>query len=75
MTRSVLFGCALLLAASPALAERKTCEDLKATIEAKLKLKGVAKYTLEIVAPDAVGDRRVVGSCDGGTKRIVYARG
>lgn len=75
MTRTILLGLALALAAFPALAERKACEDLKAAIEAKLKSKGVEKYTLEIVAPDAVGDRRVVGSCDGGTRRIVYTRG
>lgn len=76
--RSIVAGIALLalaLGAGPALAERKACEDLKAEIEAKIRSKGVEKFTLEIVAPDAVGDRRVVGSCDGGTRRIVYARG
>ncbi|MDA0224700.1 MAG: DUF1161 domain-containing protein [Proteobacteria bacterium] len=75
MTRSILIGCAFALAASPALAERKACEVLKAEIEARIKSHGVAKFSLEIVAPDAVGDRKVVGSCDGNTKRIVYTRG
>jgi len=75
MIRSILLGLTIALAAFPALAERKACEALKAEIEAKIKSHGVAKFSLEIVAPDVVGDRKVVGNCDGGTKRIVYTRG
>ena len=52
--------------------ERKPCEELKAEIEAKLKANGVEKYTLDIVVAE---EGKVVGSCDGGTKRIVYKRG
>lgn len=55
-------------------AQRKSCEDLKSQIEAKLKAKGVEKYTLDIVTADNARDGKVVGSCDGGTKRIVYKR-
>ena len=55
--------------------ERKPCEELKAEIEAKLKANGVEKYTLDIVVAEEVKDGKVVGSCDGGTKRIVYKRG
>lgn len=62
-------GCASAFAAI------KPCEDLKAEIGDKLKAKGVANYTLEIVAADDVKDQKVVGSCDGGNKRITYARG
>jgi len=67
----------LLLIASPALAQRKACEELKAEIDAKIKANGVPAYTLEIVPTDQVkeGDGQVVGSCDGGTKKIVYKRG
>ncbi|MEO8039648.1 MAG: DUF1161 domain-containing protein [Betaproteobacteria bacterium] len=65
---------AVALAATPAFA-RKSCDELKTEIEAKLKAKGVSGYTLEVVAPEDVGDRKVVGSCDGGTKKIVYQRG
>jgi hypothetical protein len=66
-----------LLIASPALAQRKACEELKAEIEAKIKANGVPAFTLDIVATDQVkeGDGQVVGSCDGGTKKIVYKRG
>jgi hypothetical protein len=67
----------LLLVASPALAQRKDCEELKSEIDAKIKANGVPVYTLEIVANDQVkeGEGQVVGSCDGGTKKIVYKRG
>jgi uncharacterized protein DUF1161 len=58
----------------PALAAATSCEDVKAQIAAKLDAKGVKNYTLDIVAADAVQDRQVVGSCDGGTQKIVYQR-
>ena len=50
------------------------CEDVKSEIAAKLDAKGVKAYTLDIVADDAVKDQKVVGSCEGGTKKIVYTR-
>ncbi|MBI3147970.1 MAG: DUF1161 domain-containing protein [Betaproteobacteria bacterium] len=68
-----LFGVLLALAVSPALA-RKSCDELKAEIDAKLQEKKVSAYSLEIVDSDQTGDRKVVGSCDGGTKKIVYTR-
>ena len=52
----------------------KACEDLKSEIAAKLDAKGVKSYTLEIVAKDQETDGKVVGSCDGGTKKIVYRK-
>lgn len=52
----------------------KPCAELEREIAAKLDARGVVRYELTIVAPDEVGDRRVVGSCEGGTKRIVYRR-
>jgi hypothetical protein len=65
----------LVLAANPALAQKKDCNELKSEIEAKIKAKGVKTFTLEIVAGDAAKDGKVVGSCDGGAKKIVYKRG
>jgi hypothetical protein len=53
----------------------KACEELKSEIAAKLDAKGVKGYTLEIVAKDKDAEGKVVGSCDGGTKKIVYAKG
>jgi hypothetical protein len=72
--RAIVLLAALMLAASPALA-RKDCEELKSEIEAKIKANGVPVFTLEIVPTDDVKDGEVVGSCDGGTKKIVYKRG
>ena len=62
----------LMLTSSPAFA--KSCDELKAEIDAKIKAKGVASYTLEVVSGDAK-DGKVVGSCEGGTKKIIYKRG
>ncbi|HSB52347.1 MAG TPA: DUF1161 domain-containing protein [Dissulfurispiraceae bacterium] len=75
MTRIALsMGVAAVLLCSPALAQIKPCEELKAEIAAKLDAKGVKGYTLEIVPADEVKDQKVVGSCDGGMKKITYSR-
>jgi len=52
----------------------KPCEELKREIAAKIEANGVNNYTLEIVPNDQVGEKKVVGSCEGGTKKIVYTR-
>jgi Protein of unknown function (DUF1161) len=53
---------------------RKPCEDLKAEITKKLEAKNVTGYSLEIVDKGKEGGGKVVGSCDGGMKSIVYSR-
>ena len=73
--KSFLMLAVLALAASPALAQKKDCNELKSEIDAKVKKNGVKAFTLDIVANDAVKDGKVVGSCDGGTKKIVYKPG
>lgn len=57
-----------------AFAEIKPCEELKEEIDAKLKAKGVEGYTLEIIPADQVKDQKIIGSCEGGTKKISYSR-
>ena len=54
---------------------RKDCDELRGEIDAQLQTKGVKAYRLDIVAMEAVGENKVVGQCDGGTRRIVYSRG
>jgi hypothetical protein len=71
---SLFVALSLSLVLPAANAQIKPCEELKAEIAAKIEANGVKNYTLEIVANDQVGDRKVVGSCDGGTKKIVYTR-
>jgi hypothetical protein len=52
----------------------KSCEELKTEVAAKLDAKGVKGYALELVSSDKVGDAKVVGSCDGGKKKLTYAK-
>jgi len=73
--KSLLVIVALALAASPVMAQVKPCEELKSEIEAKIKNNGVTVFTLTIVDKDTPEDGKVVGTCDGGTKKIVYKRG
>lgn len=69
------FALALALAVTPALAQRKDCNELKAEIDAKITANGVTVFTTTIVDMDAPEDGKVVGTCDGQTKKIVYKRG
>jgi len=71
-----LIVAALVLGLSGSVgAQVKPCEELKGEIEAKIKKNGVDKFTLDIVDADKQADGKVVGTCDGGTKKIVYKRG
>lgn len=82
MKKFVLFAAVLTLCPLAAFAEeqatapaRKTCEELKAEIAVKLDAKGVRNYSLTPVkAGEVKAEDKVVGSCDGGTMKIVYVR-
>lgn len=52
----------------------KSCDELKAEIAKKMDANGVKTYSLDAVATTDVGDKKVIGSCDGGSKKIVYTR-
>jgi hypothetical protein len=52
----------------------KPCEELKSEIAKKLDANGAKAYTLEIVAKDKDAEGKVVGSCEAGTKKIVYSK-
>lgn len=63
------------LLSSAALAAPKPCAELKQEIEVTIQAAGVPSYTLEIVSNDEVHDQSmVVGSCDNGTKKIIYQK-
>lgn len=80
MHKLILSACLSLISLSAV----ASCEDLKAKIDSKLQAKGVKSYTLEIVpaaksgdAAPAAGDAaktegKVVGTCEGDSKQIVY---
>jgi len=74
MKKLVLAVCLLSLAGT-AMAAGKPCDELKADLDAKLQAKGVKSYSLEVVAKGSAADSKVIGSCDAGTKEIVYKRG
>jgi hypothetical protein len=76
MIRLTVVALALALGTTQAAwAQRKDCNDLKGEIEAKIKKNGVDKFTLDVLEKDAQSDGKVVGTCDGGSKKIVYKRG
>jgi Protein of unknown function (DUF1161) len=62
----LLLGCVTAHAA--------TCEDIRARIEANLKAAGVEKYSLIVVDTAATSAGKVVGTCDLGTKKLLYAK-
>ncbi len=67
-----------------------SCDSVKSEIDAKLQAKGVKSYTLDIVpvaqaaaapaaasgaaAAPAKAEGKVVGTCEGDTKQIIYKR-
>lgn len=71
LTLAVLLG----LLSTSAWATPKPCEELRGEIEVKIQAAGVASYTLEIVPNEEAKDpSMVVGSCDGGSKKIIYQK-
>jgi Protein of unknown function (DUF1161) len=76
--RSLITVAVLSLASATAFAQAgKSCDDLKAEIAKKIEANGVKTYTLDVVPTDKTNDAKgkVVGSCEGGAKKIVYSRG
>jgi hypothetical protein len=72
--KKIALSLAIACFALPAFAE-KNCDELKSEIAAKIEAKGVKNAQLEIVAADQVKDEKVVGSCEGGKKKITYKKG
>lgn len=72
--KKLVLMCVLSAACSVSLAQVKPCEELKGEIAAKIDANKVTGYSLEVVDNDKVGEAKVVGSCEGGTKKITYTR-
>jgi hypothetical protein len=64
-----------VLAAPVSAAQGKPCEELRSEIDAKIRQNGVTQFTLTIVDKTAPDDGKVVGTCEGGSKKILYKRG
>lgn len=63
--------------ATSALAAPKDCEALRQEIEVKIQANAVPSYTLEIVSKQEAEKHdiaMVVGSCENGTKAIIYQK-
>ena len=75
MIKQLVLGLGLCAMSGVLLAAPKPCAELQAEIDVKLKAKGVAAYSLEVVDKGTAGDKPVVGSCDAGSKEITYIRG
>lgn len=89
--RIIAMVTVLTIVSHHAVAERLTCEALKDRLDVKLQAKGVPVYTLEIVPANVTlpsakpasgvgatknsGKGKVVGTCDIGTKQLIYTRG
>ena len=77
----VIIAALVLGLSGTAWAQKKECAELKGEIEAKIKKNGVDKFTLDIVDADKKDDGKgktdgkVVGTCEGGAKKIVYKKG
>ena len=71
--RLCLWAC--LAGAGPAALAASNCDEIKAGIDAKVRAGGVTQFTLTVVDADAKAEGRTVGSCDRGSKKIVYRAG
>ncbi|VVQ20581.1 hypothetical protein PS925_04807 [Pseudomonas fluorescens] len=72
-------GLAILCSAlaTSVIAAPKSCEELKNEIEVKIQANAVPSYTLEIVSKEEAAKHdiaMVVGSCENGTKAIIYQK-
>ncbi|WP_430438072.1 DUF1161 domain-containing protein [Methylibium petroleiphilum] len=75
---SVCAGAAVLLfGVTGAAGAAQSCEQLRERIDAKVRASGATHYTVTTVDADAAvgASAKVVGSCELGTKKIVYTRG
>ena len=70
----LMIAAALLVPVSAFAQGLKSCEDLKSEIAKKIEANNVKSYSLDIVPKDQEAEGKVVGTCEGGTKKIVYRR-
>lgn len=74
MSRRAMALAALVasLACGAAIAAPANCESIRAGIEAKLERSGLKGYRLQVVDAEAKVPGKVVGSCELGSRKIVY---
>jgi len=62
----------LMLAGSSSWAATTSCDAIMDKINAKLDRKGVHDYSLKVVPHTTETKLRVVGTCEGGKKKVIY---
>ena len=70
---AIIFG----VLATSAVAAPKDCEELRKEIEVNIQAKAISSYTLEIITAEEAknhDEAMIVGSCENGTKRILYQK-
>jgi hypothetical protein len=72
--KKLMVAVGLLSLAGSVFAAAKPCEELKSEIAAKLDAKQVKDYSLEIVDKGTATDGKIVGTCEGGVKEVVYKK-
>ncbi len=73
---ALLWASAVLWSPSIAQAQGSACEQLKATLAARIEATGVRGYSLEAVpasTPVPAG-AKVIGNCEGGERKMLYRR-
>lgn len=65
-------GCVLLLAAAASHAAGN-CDTIRAEVDAKVRRSGVTNFTLRVVDAAAKAPGKVVGTCELGSKKILYS--
>jgi hypothetical protein len=65
---------AVVLCATSGGAMARDCEEVKGEIDAKITANGVTTYTLEVIDATTEADGKVIGTCGGGAKKIVYKK-
>lgn len=70
--KKYILASGLILISATSWAAVTSCDEIKSKIETKLAGKGVKNYALQVVAKDVETKNRVVGSCEGGSKKIIY---
>ena len=72
--KTIVLASSLMLMSFSASASGLACDDLKAKIEKKIEAKGVKNYSMTVVAKDFESKQRVLGTCDAGSKKIIYEK-
>ena len=52
-----------------------SCEELRASVEAKIQSKGVKSFNVTVVEAGSSVPGQVVGTCERGAKKLVYSQG